>query len=214
MPPRLRHAVLRLAAAALVAGALTVLPPFAPDAAHHAATAQARPRPTHRHRHPHRARVFHLRVVFPVRGAVHYRNDFGACRAGCRRRHLGIDLMGHKMQRLVAVASGRVTALKYSRRGNYLSITARGWSFNYLHINNDTPGTDDNHNPRRYAFARGLHVGSRVRAGQVVAYLGDSGNAERTAPHLHFEIRRGKPWSGRAVSPWWALRHARHPRRH
>jgi murein DD-endopeptidase MepM/ murein hydrolase activator NlpD len=191
---RLRRALLGLLVASLVAALLIVLPQFGPEPVQTAPTAEARIR---------------LRMVFPVKGRVWYVDNFGACRAGCRRRHQGVDVMGHKMQKLVAAADGRVTVFRHAPQGNYLTVTTRGgWSFNYVHLNNDRPGTDDGRNLRRYAFAPGLHLGSRVRAGQFIAYMGDSGNAERTAPHLHFEIRKGYGWTGKVVNPYWSLRTA------
>jgi murein DD-endopeptidase MepM/ murein hydrolase activator NlpD len=39
--------------------------------------------------------------------------------------------------------------------------------------------------------------------------MGDSGNAEDCAPHLHFEIRKGYGWTGKVVNPYWSLRTAR-----
>jgi murein DD-endopeptidase MepM/ murein hydrolase activator NlpD len=192
---RLRRALLGLLAATLVAALLIALPQFGPEPARTAPAAEA---------------IVRVRMVFPVKGRVWFTNNFGACRAGCRRRHQGIDIKGRKMQPLVAAQDGRVTVFRHTPQGNYLTITSRGgWSFNYVHLNNDRPGTDDGRNFRRFAFARGLHRGSRVRAGQVIAYMGDSGNAERTRPHLHFEIRKGYGWSGRAVNAFWSLRTAR-----
>ena len=47
-----------------------------------------------------------------------------------------------------------------------------------------------------------LTVGSQVRAGQVIAYMGDSGNSEGSVPHLHFEIRRP---DHRPVNPYPSL---------
>ena len=63
-----------------------------------------------------------------------------------------------------------------------------GWTYIYIHLNNDTPGTDDGANPQAWVVSSDLRVGDRVEAGQVIGYLGDSGNAETTPPHLHFEI--------------------------
>ena len=146
---------------------------------------------------------------FPVEGAVSFSDDFGDPRSG-GRTHEGNDLMGTKLQRLLAATSGRVTYLKWatdgSLSGNMLTITdAEGWQYRYIHLNNDTPGTDDGLNPREWAFPSTLTQGSRVVAGQLVGFLGDSGNAESTAPHLHFEIRRP---DGTALNPYESLKAA------
>jgi murein DD-endopeptidase MepM/ murein hydrolase activator NlpD len=194
MPPRVRRAVVSALVASAAAGALIAVPQLGRDPARTAPAAEA---------------AVKLRIVFPVKGRVWYTDSYGACRSGCRRRHQGIDIMGRKMQKIVAVAPGRITTFRHTPQGNYLSLTTKGgWSFNYLHLNNDRPGTDDNRNFRKFAFVKGLHRGSMVKAGQVIAYLSDSGNAEQTHPHLHFEIRKGAPWSGKVVNPYWSLRQA------
>jgi hypothetical protein len=130
-------------------------------------------------------------ITFPVAGPVTYVDTFGAPRPN-NRLHQGIDLMGQRLQPLLAAADGVVTWLRHDTfRGNNLVITdADGWSYHYVHINDDSPGTDDNANPREWAFVGDLKQGDRVTAGQHVAYLGDSGNARGLVPHLHFEIHR------------------------
>ena len=47
-----------------------------------------------------------------------------------------------------------------------------------MHLNNDTPGTDNGRATRDQAFAPGIVIGATVTAGQVIGYVGDSGNAE------------------------------------
>ncbi len=118
-------------------------------------------------------------------------DTYGAPRSG-GRSHLGVDICGPKMTPLVAAADGEISWLRHSTAsGNNLTITdADGWEYHYIHINNDTPGTDDGVNNYDEAFGPGIERGVEVRAGQVVAYLGDSGNAEGTCPHLHFEIEK------------------------
>jgi len=63
-----------------------------------------------------------------------------------------------------------------------------GRKYDYIHMNNDTPGTDDALGGPEFAFAPGLLRAGSVTRGQWIGTLGDSGNAEGTAPHLHFEI--------------------------
>ncbi|MDA3040129.1 MAG: DUF4214 domain-containing protein [Actinomycetota bacterium] len=134
-------------------------------------------------------------ITFPVhpdfRSQVYWTDTFGAARSG-GRTHIGVDVMGPKMTPLVAAVDGTVTWVRHDRdRGNNLELTdAQGWQYHYVHINNDTPGTDDGANAYELAFAPGIQTGSQVRAGQVIAFLGDSGNAESAGSHLHFEITR------------------------
>lgn len=153
-------------------------------------------------------------MAFPVVGSVSWSNTFLVCRgSGCSRRHLGQDLMSAKMSPLVAAFSGTVTYLKresYVGEGNYVSIQSadRVWTVNYIHVNNDVPGTDDGRGTGRYAFLPGLAVGSPVTRGQLVGWVGDSGNAEGTGPHVHFELRKGNAWSGTVFNPYHSLRSA------
>ncbi len=138
-------------------------------------------------------------MLFPVLGPTSHSDVWLACRSGCARMHMGQDLMGPKMSPLVAAFDGVITSL--SRSSGTLVVTAdrgraAGWSAVYVHINNDTPGTDDGRGSDQYAVPAGLEVGSRVLAGQLVGWRGDSGNAEETGPHLHFELRKGSGWRG------------------
>ena len=77
-----------------------------------------------------------------------------------------------------------------------------GWRSWYVHLNNDTPGTNDG---QGQGVAPGLAVGTRVRAGQLLGWVGESGLAEPHNPHLHFELRDP---SGVIVNPYQALRAA------
>ncbi|HEU5084410.1 MAG TPA: DUF4214 domain-containing protein [Acidimicrobiales bacterium] len=150
-------------------------------------------------------------IVFPVAGPNTYSDTFGACRSGCTRGHEGTDIMTPKLTPLVAARDATVTWLKDTAtpdgsQGNYVMLRdAEGWEYWYIHVNNDSPGTDDGANPRQWIFGPGIQRGARVEAGQLVAFAGDSGNAERTGSHLHFEIH--KP-DGSIINPYRSLRAA------
>ena len=149
-------------------------------------------------------------ISFPVAGPITYYDDWGACRGGadCPRRHIGDDLIGRRLQPLLAATDGTVThlVLDHPTAGWGLVITdAEGWEYRYYHVNNDTPGTDDGADPPQWRLAPGIVEGSVVTAGQVVAYLGDSGNSELSVPHLHFEIHRP---DGTPIDPYRSLRAA------
>jgi hypothetical protein len=147
-------------------------------------------------------------LTFPVAGPVTYYDDWGACRGGpaCPRRHIGNDLIGQRLQPLIAAADGVVThlVLDHPTAGWGLVITdADGWEYRYYHVNNDSPGTDDGSDPPQWRLAPGIIEGTAVKAGQLVAYLGDSGNSELSVPHLHFEIHLP---DGTPIDPFRSLR--------
>ncbi len=144
-------------------------------------------------------------LTFPVDGRVSFSDTFGAPRSN-GRTHQGTDLMGAKLTPLVAAADGTVTSLRHDDSGlsgNSLTITDDdGWRYVYIHLNNDTPGTDDGANRFDQAFAPGLRRGDEVAAGDLVGYMGDSGNAENAGSHLHFELHRP---DGTAINPYPSL---------
>lgn len=155
-------------------------------------------------------------IVFPVDGKVTYTDTWGAARSG-GRTHEGTDIMGQQMLPLLSAVDGRVVRVRYdnlSSGGNSVVIQdADGWTYHYVHVNNDTPGTDDGRATRDQAFPPNIVDGAPVRRGQVVAYMGDSGNAESAGHHLHFEIRQPTApgaWigSGTAINPYESLRSA------
>jgi hypothetical protein len=149
------------------------------------------------------------KIVFPVVGNVAYFDDFGAPRG--QGVHEGNDLMGARGQPVVAVESGRIKLWTTSwRAGCMLYLYGRsGTTYLYIHLNNDVSEGNDNRGScaEGVAYAPGLRDGQSVRAGQLIAYLGDSGDANGIAPHLHFELH---PDGGGAVSPYRWLESARH----
>lgn len=132
--------------------------------------------------------VVTLPIIYPVLGGTRLADTFLASRGGGSRRHHGQDLMAPKMTPLVAAFDGTVW-LRSNPSHYWLTITDdEGWKAVYMHMNNDTPGTDDGRGGERFAFAPGIKNGCFVRAGEMVGWVGDSGNAEGTGSHLHFEI--------------------------
>ncbi len=142
-------------------------------------------------------------IDFPVLGGGSYSNDYGAPRVG--HTHQGIDIFASKLTPLVAAQDGVVQSVQYPEPsyGWFISIAGDdGYDYWYLHINNDSPGTDDGVGGPTYAYALGVRAGWPVKKGQLIGYVGDSGNAESTAPHLHFEIHRG---DGKTINPYLSL---------
>ncbi|MCL5736222.1 MAG: S-layer homology domain-containing protein [Actinobacteria bacterium] len=138
-------------------------------------------------------------ILFPLEQRVSWTDTFGDARSG-GRTHAGNDLMAPKMTHILAVVDGTLdwmnfTGARSSYNGlPYYNILLRGDDGNdyfYIHLNNDTPGTDDGQGGPENAYAPGLRNGTHVHRGDVIGYVGDSGNAEDVGSHLHFEIHLG-----------------------
>ncbi len=147
------------------------------------------------------------RLAFPVVGNVTYSDDYGAPRwSGW---HQGIDIMARRHQPAIAAERGRVDIHFRSHQSTCMLYLhgASGTTYVYIHLNNDLGPRNDNKGGCRegVAYAPGLSDGERVRKGQLVGYVGDSGDADGIAPHLHFEIRIG----GKPINPYKHLRAAR-----
>ena len=139
-------------------------------------------------------------MIFPVVGDNHYTDTYNSPRVG--HIHEAIDIMAAKMTPVVAVADGVVNWVSGTCCGLQL-IHADGYQSWYIHRNNDTPGTDDG---QGWGIAPGIQKGVHVRAGQVIAWVGDSGNAEATASHLHFQLHLP---DGTRMNPYESLLAAR-----
>jgi peptidoglycan hydrolase-like protein with peptidoglycan-binding domain len=132
-------------------------------------------------------------LEFAVDGPTEFKDTFGACRDGCSRGHEGIDIFATKGTPVVASANGTVRYVNWSRSqglnpARCCSVVIDhddGWQSRYLHLNNDSKGTDDG---KGWGVADGITPGARVKSGQLIGWVGDSGNAESTASHLHFEL--------------------------
>lgn len=138
-------------------------------------------------------------LVFPVAGPNNFGDHFWASRAS--GTHHAVDIMADKMIPVVAVADGTITYVN-SRCCTLRIKHDDGWSSVYIHLNNDTPGTDDG---QGWGVAPGISKGTHVSAGQLIGWVGDSGNAENTGSHLHFELLDS---DGVYVDPYLSLRAA------
>ena len=126
-------------------------------------------------------------LAFPVvgRDSRAVQSAFGAPRDGGRREHHGIDIFAPRGTPVLAAADGFVTRVGTTQVGGrvvWVSDLQRGQSLYYAHLDTQL-----------------VSAGTRVRTGDTLGLVGNSGNAARTAPHLHFGIyRRG--WG--AVDPY------------
>ncbi|MDX2276198.1 MAG: M23 family metallopeptidase [Hyphomonadaceae bacterium] len=132
-------------------------------------------------------------IRVPVQGVA--RDDlvdtWGAARAG-GRTHEGIDIIAPQGTPVLAATDGRIASLMNNTRGGvaiYQFDQDQNYVFYYAHLQRRAPGLDE---------------GDAVREGQVIGYVGSTGNA--TTPHLHFELHRldgeTKYWQGEAVNPY------------
>jgi len=125
-------------------------------------------------------------MVFPVRGVHYYSNTWGASRSG-GRSHMGTDIMSPRGTPVVAITGGTARAHYNSLGGKSITITgSNGWSYYYAHLNG-------------YAIGGGR---VRVKAGQLIGYVGNTGNARGGACHVHFQMGPGGRW----VNPYFYLR--------
>ncbi|MGQ0537557.1 MAG: peptidoglycan DD-metalloendopeptidase family protein, partial [Gemmatimonadaceae bacterium] len=120
-------------------------------------------------------------LVFPVHGAGNraVMSFFGAARDGGRRRHDGIDIFAPRGTPVLAATNGFVRSTRPNELGGnvvWLRDASRGHTLYYAHLD-------------RHAVVEG----DVILAGDTIGFVGNSGNARTTRPHLHFGIyRRGE----------------------
>ena len=130
-------------------------------------------------------------IVFPVKNIMsHFYDDWYEIRGNGNRVHEGLDIRSSKGTPIVAIADGVVNTIAYTEAsGYYIAIDhGNGWLSLYVHLNDDIIG-NDNLGGFETAFADKIYLGANVVGGQVIGFVGDSGNAEGTIPHVHFELR-------------------------
>lgn len=115
------------------------------------------------------------------------------------RVHQALDIMAPRGTPVLAADDGQVAQLLSSKLGGislYLYDSSESYCFYYAHLDR---------------YARGLEKGETVRRGDVLGYVGSTGNAPNHAPHLHFSIHirneEGRCWRGETVNPYPILRY-------
>ena len=144
-------------------------------------------------------------IIFPVVGKVAYIDDFGAPRPG--GPHQGNDIIAEKKSPAVAAEAGKVKYWTTSAAAGCMLYLygESGTTYLYIHLNNDLTMKNDNRGKCVKGTAYMVKNGARVAAGQQIAYVGDSGDADGRNSHLHFEVH---PGGGKAVSPYPYLQKA------
>ncbi len=124
-------------------------------------------------------------LVCPVNGAVSFVDSWGAPRSG-GRTHKGVDMIAAKRTPLVAIEDAVVKRMGNGSLGG-ITVWLTGVSgdeYYYAHMD---------------GWAEGLTKGQSVSAGQLIGYVGNTGNARYTVNHVHFQFH---PGGGSAVNPY------------
>ncbi len=137
-------------------------------------------------------------LAFPVQGKTSKQIDsyFGAARDGGRRKHEGVDIFATRGTPAIASASGTISGVGTNRLGGnvaFLTDNERNIRIYYAHLD-------------RWNVTNG----QRVSAGDTVGFVGNTGNARTTGPHLHYGIY---DFGGGAVNPLPFIRLGRGPAR-
>jgi NlpC/P60 family len=142
--------------------------------------------------------------LFPVVGGTRYTNDYGD--AG----NAGIDVLAPRKAVIAAPEAGRVKLWHKRRAGCGLTLYGKSLiTYVFTHLNNDTTNGNDNlgHCNGGIAYPPRLRNHGNVKAGQVIGFVGDSGSADGTEPHVNVEVH---PKRGPAVNPYKYLNRAKH----
>ena len=135
-------------------------------------------------------------LLIPVQGVAPaaLRDDFNDARAGGLRVHHALDIMAARGTPVLAVEDGRIVRLHQGGSGGitvYQLDRAGRYGYYYAHLDR---------------YANGLAEGKTVTRGDVLGFVGSTGNASRNAPHLHFAIYEvddpRRPWRGRPINPY------------
>jgi murein DD-endopeptidase MepM/ murein hydrolase activator NlpD len=118
-------------------------------------------------------------LQMPVVGVKPYEleNSWGNARDGGKRKHKGIDIFAPKGTAIVAVQDGIISYIgEQPKGGNCLWLTTEnGAAFYYAHLDRWAPG---------------LYEGMEVQSGDLLGYVGNTGNAKYTPSHLHFGVNQ------------------------
>jgi murein DD-endopeptidase MepM/ murein hydrolase activator NlpD len=113
---------------------------------------------------------------------------------GTERQHQALDILAPKGTPVLAVADGRIAKLFTSKPGGltvYQFDPSEKYAYYYAHLD---------------SYAPELKEGSTIRRGQMIGYVGVTGNSDPNAPHLHFAIFElgadKKWWEGTPVNPY------------
>jgi murein DD-endopeptidase MepM/ murein hydrolase activator NlpD len=139
-------------------------------------------------------------LAVPVEGVRRsdLRDTFTDAREGGAHAHEAIDIMAPRRTPVRAVEDGTIQKLFTSKAGGltiYEFEPSGTFCYYYAHLD---------------GYAEGLHEGQAVHKGDLIGYVGSTGNASPDAPHLHFSIFRLTPerqwWKGEPIDPYPALR--------
>jgi peptidoglycan LD-endopeptidase LytH len=137
-------------------------------------------------------------LKIPVDGvdAEELRDTYSEARGS--RSHEALDILAPRNTKVRAVEHGRIAKLFTSKAGGltiYEFDPTETFSYYYAHLDR---------------YAEGLREGQIVKRGDVIGYVGSTGNASPDAPHLHFAIFRLTParqwWKGEPINPYPILR--------